>query len=393
MKDSKRKTYTLSAIMLLAGIILFLFSGTGAVDLTETTITRNKPGDGAKEYQFQAAVEDIGIDEIDVRVEERDYTYEECKKLFEECKQNLLRAVLSDNRDLTGITDDLRFVTELKGYPFSFEYETDSPDKIDSDGEILSDKPFSAIVRITGTYGDFSDSYSVKLKVIPGEDIRRRVYKRRILLMINESEEDETVTLPEEIDGTKIKYRTVGKGHEPGFLLFGAVAAAAVLLGGARDERVKREAYKKAMLKEYPTAVKKISLYLASGMNLRNIWQAVYEEGVKKKGKDNPFYKEMGIALNELSGGISESLAYTRFGERTKEPELIRFTALISQNLKKGSSRLKELLNEEVAKAFMEKKQRAIQEGEEAGTKMLIPMILLLIDVMIIIVIPAFRGI
>ena len=394
MKDDKKKNLMLSACMLFVGIILFLISGEKASVITETSLERNHPGKGKKDYEFEAVVEDVLVDGIEVSVDERDYTFEECESLFAKCKENLVKTVLSGNEDLGKVTDDLNFVTELKGYPFSFEYDTDAPDKIETSGAIATDKPFSSVIRITATYGSFSDSYAVKVIVNPSDDVKKRVYRRKILSVLNEYDSEEAlIGLPTELDGAKVSYNTAGKKREPAFLLLGAVAAAAVLLGAARDEKIKRDAYKKAILKEYPTVLRKISLYLASGMNLRNIWQAIYEEGSKKKGKDNPFYKEMGVSINELSGGISEGLVYTRFGERTKEPELIRFTALLSQNLKKGSSKLKELLNEEVSKAFMAKKQRAIKEGEEAGTKMLIPMIMLLIDVMIIIVIPAFRGI
>ena len=394
MREGNNKNIKLSASMVLAGIILFLLSGQSPTDFDETKVLRNNPGKGAEKLELEAIVNDIRVEGIDVRVEERVYTPEECKKLFENCRDELIKSVLNGNSDLKTVTKDLRFEGTLKGYPFSFEYETDSPDKIDSAGEIITDRPFSAIIRIEGSYGDFTDSYVVRVKVIPQEDIKRRVYRQKILSTLSETGQNpENVALPTEVDGIKVKYQTAEKRREPAFLLLGIVAAAAVLLGAARDEKVKRDAYKKAILKEYPAVIKKISLYLSSGMNLRNIWQAVYEEGTKKKGKDNPFYKEMGVSLNELSSGISEGLVYTIFGERISEPEIIRFTALLSQNLKKGSSRLKELLSEEAGKAFMAKKQRAVKEGEEAGTKMLIPMMLLLIDVMIIIVIPAFRGI
>ncbi len=394
MKQEKKKIIVLSVALLCLGIVLFLTSGRSPTELTSAEIKRNEPGKGSKNLELGATIEDVHIDGIDVRVEEREYTIEECEALFDECRDKIIKAVLSTNADLSKVADDLDFVKEIKGYPFYFEYETDSPDKIGSEGTITYDKPFQAIVRVTGTYGEFSKFYTVKINVMPSKAVRERVYKRRLLQKIGEQgQADKAVLLPGEIDGEAVKYTTAGANREPAFLLLGTVAAAAVFLGATRDEKVKKKEYKKAVLREYPTVLRKISLYLSSGMNLRNIWQAVYEEGVKKKGKDHPFYKEMGVSVNELSSGISEGLVYTRFGERINEPELIRFTALLSQNLKKGSSRLKELLNEEVSKAFMDKKQRAIKEGEEAGTKMLLPMMLLLIDVMIIIIIPAFRGI
>ncbi|MBR6308544.1 MAG: hypothetical protein IKR39_08025 [Lachnospiraceae bacterium] len=393
MKKDK-KTYVLALSIVLLGMVLFLSSGRSPTEITATEIVRNNPGKGSKNLELGATIEDIYIGGIDVRVDERDYTTEECEKLFERCRDELIKAVLAENTDLIDVKGDLNFIKELKGYPFSFEYETDAPDKINSEGLITDDKAFSAIVRITGNYGEYSNSLTVKVNVNPGRSIQERVYKRKLLRKVSESGQGaEVVTLPTEVDGKAVKYSATGKEREPLFILLGFVGAAAVVIGSFRDEKAKKIAYKKAIMKEYPTVLKKISLYLSSGMNLRNIWQTVYEEGVEKKGKDSPFYKEMGISVNELASGISEGLVYQGFGERINEPEIIRFTALLSQNLRKGSSKLKELLNEEVSKAFMDKKQRAIKEGEEAGTKMLLPMVLLLIDVMIIIVIPAFKGI
>ena len=136
-----------------------------------------------------------------------------------------------------------------------------------------------------------------------------------------------------------------------------------------------------------------MALYQATGMTIRNIWAAIYEEGVKKKGEENPMYREMGRTLNELKSGVSEGMAYKRFGERTKAQELIRFTALLSQNLRKGSSKLKELLDAESVNAFSQRKLRAVKLSEEAGTKLLFPMMLLLMEVMVLIMVPAFVNI
>ncbi|MBP5600225.1 MAG: hypothetical protein J6X48_08160, partial [Lachnospiraceae bacterium] len=61
----------------------------------------------------------------------------------------------------------------------------------------------------------------------------------------------------------------------------------------------------------------------------------------------------MGVSINELQSGISEPLVYRHFGERVKTTEMVRFTALLSQNLRKGSSSLKKLLEEESERAFV----------------------------------------
>lgn len=64
--------------------------------------------------------------------------------------------------------------------------------------------------------------------------------------------------------------------------------------------------------------------------------------------------------------------------------------ALLSQNLRKGTKGLSELLKLESIQAFEERKARAKRLGEEAGTKLLLPMFLMLAVVLIIVIVPAF---
>ena len=62
----------------------------------------------------------------------------------------------------------------------------------------------------------------------------------------------------------------------------------------------------------------------------------------------------------------------------------------LSQNLRKGTKGLSELLKLESIQAFEERKARAKRLGEEAGTKLLLPMFLMLAVVLIIVIVPAF---
>ena len=58
-----------------------------------------------------------------------------------------------------------------------------------------------------------------------------------------------------------------------------------------------------------------------------------------------------------------------------------------------GLQRAAEILKSEAAEAFEERKNMARKAGEEAGTKLLVPMFIMLAVVMAIMVIPAFLSI
>ena len=88
-----------------------------------------------------------------------------------------------------------------------------------------------------------------------------------------------------------------------------------------------------------------------------------------------------------------ESESYERFGRRCGVQEYIRLGALLSQNLRKVTKGLNDLLYLEMVQSFEERKARAKRLGEEAGTKLLMPMFLMLGVVLVIVVVPAFFSI
>lgn len=68
----------------------------------------------------------------------------------------------------------------------------------------------------------------------------------------------------------------------------------------------------------------------------------------------------------------------------------MKFSSILVQNLKKGNRSMTDLLKQEAAEAFQERKEAAKRLGEEASAKLLGPMMILLFIVLIIILVPAF---
>ena len=65
---------------------------------------------------------------------------------------------------------------------------------------------------------------------------------------------------------------------------------------------------------------------------------------------------------------------------------------MLSANLQKGSQGLAKLLQEEAAFSMEERSQMARKFGEEAGTKLVLPMILMLLVVLVILMAPAVMA-
>ncbi len=66
---------------------------------------------------------------------------------------------------------------------------------------------------------------------------------------------------------------------------------------------------------------------------------------------------------------------------------------LLVQNLRKGSRELLDTLEKEEKYAFEMRKQSAVRAGEEASTKLLIPMAGMLFIVIVVLVVPAIMQI
>ena len=96
------------------------------------------------------------------------------------------------------------------------------------------------------------------------------------------------------------------------------------------------------------------------------------------------FQAEMQITYQEMQKGCGEKEAYERFGQRIGMPEYRRLSSLLARNLEKGTRNLCDLLSAESQEAWENRKFQAKKLGEEAGMKLLFPMLLLFVLILII---------
>ena len=97
-------------------------------------------------------------------------------------------------------------------------------------------------------------------------------------------------------------------------------------------------------------------------------------------------------ACIEMKSGVAEGAAYENFGRRCGLPGYIKLGSLLAQNLKKGSKGLASILEKEAEASMEERKNMARKLGEQAGTKLLFPMILIFGVVLVILIVPAFLS-
>lgn len=69
-----------------------------------------------------------------------------------------------------------------------------------------------------------------------------------------------------------------------------------------------------------------------------------------------------------------------------------RFSSILAQNLSKGTRDMKELLQKESLEALDMRKNRARRLGEEAGAKLLFPMLVMLLMILLPLLLPALTS-
>lgn len=222
-----------------------------------------------------------------------------------------------------------------------------------------------------------------------------KLLEKEIRRTDEETREEKYVLLPNQIDGRKVSWRRGKDNRAFALLTAGLVGTAYIFVSESQEKKEKEKKREKEMFLCYPQMLNKLCLYVGTGMALRTAWMKIegeYKLRMEETGRQD-LYEEMIYTANQIRGGLPEAECYEDFGQRCRYPPFKKLGNLLSQNLRKGTKGLSELLERESEEVFEERKNLARKLGEEAGTKLMIPMFMMLIVVFIIVVFPAFSSI
>ena len=146
------------------------------------------------------------------------------------------------------------------------------------------------------------------------------------------------------------------------------------------------EARQEELALAYPSFLARLTLLAQTGMPIRQIFARLSKE------KNGVVYEEVRRTFREMESGMTQTEALERFGKRTRLPQYKKCAALLAQNIRRGTGELITALGQEAENAFEEQKAAARRKAEEAQTKLLFPMLLMLSVVMILILVPAWLS-
>ena len=154
----------------------------------------------------------------------------------------------------------------------------------------------------------------------------------------------------------------------------------------------KRKERKRQAEECYTEFVTQISILLAAGISVRQAFFRLEEEYEKKYGAQHVIAAELQITRQELENGHSEAMVYEAFGRRIGVLSYQRMASLLEQNTSKGIQGIRSLLLQEAKEVMAEERAKIKIKGEQAGTKLLFPMIGLLFLVFAVLLMPAFQS-
>ena len=364
-------------------------------------LERQAYGDGNYDAELIWEIPEKELEqELSVHVAEQGLTKEEQQALLAAAEQEIAETFPGENESVDEIRKDVCIQSQYQDGQVTADWSFDSYQYVDLEGHVMNDslEEEEILVKAVVELGCDSQTleYQFFFQICPKiysekEKINNKL--KQELIKKNEKTNDSTLILPESIDDQTIIWKEKSERMPLKLLLLGMIAVPLVEKSRKQEEEKRR---KEKLQSEYPELVSKLTILLGAGMTLFSAWNKIATNYSNKRNNNtipiHPLYEEMLITCHEIESGVGEARAYERFGERCGLHRYRKFCSLLVQNLRKGTRGLVQLLEQEVSDAFEERKNLAKKSGEEAGTKMLFPMMMMFGIIIVIIMVPAFLS-
>lgn len=380
---------------IILGAFLFAFDYVNGKISEEGEILRESYEGSAIEIPATVHSSRYGELDVDIVVDHRTYTEEEMEEIFDQAEIWLDRIIPGDNENIASVRNDLVFPAFYDDTNIAIQYTSSNYELINGSGKVKNEElegKEQVVIKAEFSYGDAVRERKYKITVYPPLLTQEEIFKKALMETLSDEnarqKENEVFTLPVQIEGEELVFREKSQKRFLYVICLGILCAVFLYKGMDKDLDKLYERRKQQLIFCYPEFVSKLALLTGAGMSVTGAVRRIYAD--KNDEKEEPLYEELGIFLRELDNGILEERALENLGKRSGLIQYRKFCSLLSANMKKGSVNLKNLLDKEAEEAFTDHQIQIKKLGEEAGTKLLLPMVMMLAVVMIIIMVPAF---
>ncbi|MBQ8280380.1 MAG: hypothetical protein IJZ23_11100 [Roseburia sp.] len=400
MPSQRQKMIVAIVVVFTVSVFVWYTEKTDSVLVEKGQLHRPEIGEG--EYETELVLEIDGTEETElvIIVPERYLTKDEEKSYLNAAVEEIEAEFAGENVSLQEIRDSVVVRTGYQDGKVQAEWEFSNHRIIADDGavieNVMEEDCEEVGAKVFLTCEDSSMIYEFYFTVLKREKSKQEIFYEELNQLISENgkeEGTELLRLPTNLEGHTLVWKNKESDLPIQVFLLGIVIV--MLLPAVEKERQKEAKGRREeqLIREYPEMVNKLTLLLGAGLTLQNAWKQItskYEETLRNRQRQKSIvYEEMLVTQREIESGKGEAKAYEAFGERCGVQKYRKLSNYLVQNLKKGNRTLCELLEHETEEAFTERKNLARQYGEEVGTKLLLPMLLMLGIVIFVIMVPA----
>ena len=391
-------------VCIVLGVILYGVSSVGVRvhnEFAEGTLKRGNRGDGPVVYDL--VVEGLMEKPFDcqVEVQELQYGEEEIEKVFDQMIQSLPQRICGANESLSRVSSDLELPGWIEEYGIRVSWSSAESDILDSFGQIrIEDCPEEGVtVELTAEmtdgvhYRETTLTVTVYPPVLTQEEQLMAEFQKMVRQQDIQNPQLAEVQLPREYKGRELKYGSAASRDYTVFPVLGVLMAVLFYFKEKQDAEEQKKKRDRQLLLEYADVVYQLMVFIGAGLTVGRAWEQIvknYELRLQQgRCKASPAYEEMALTYSQIQCGESEGKAIVEFGRRCQLQQYLKLSTLLEQNRRTGTKNLQAILEQEMASAWEQQKNVAKRMGEEAGTKLLAPLFLMLLVVMVIIMVPA----
>ena len=398
MKQKNKVLYVACGLFLMVLVLgVFINSNTSIVK----KIKRPDYNDNSDAYSLMAEIEGETY-EVNINVEPMKIHETDLQSCFDEAFEIVCEKLLGKNTSLDEVKTDLNFIEVVQKYGIRVSYRSKNTELIRHDGVVknsnISNLGSSCDIAVILEYEDFSQEYMVTAKVFPPDLSKEDIIINSIsdaVITENSKQGEEYFELPDKVMGKEVTFVEKTDSKIP---IIVVALLFALLFWYYRTFVVKRnleKAREKEMMLDYGEIVSKLSLLMGAGMSSVSAFTKIamdYKGSLAISKNRRHAYEEIVATTNRISTGMSETESFTLFGKACRLHCYIKLSSLLIQNSRKGGDGFTQALKYEATQGFVERKAMAQRTGEEAGTKLLLPMGMMLCVVLVVIIVPAFMS-
>lgn len=403
----KMTLITLFIIGTITMMLVLMMKGGSVQPVHELVKAPYGKGDIAQDlsYELETGGERT-LENLTVVVPEQIGTQEQNQETLTKILKMLPDLILGDNLSLEHVTKPLNLINSYKNGDMTLVWESQNKEVLLNTGQIRFNnvKEAGEEVTLKGaiSYNGLTEEVHYEIVIFPKElslDERRLKVVQAIEAQLSrenlKANGDQKIPLPTNYKEFEAKMKWYnGQKKVPIILFLMSGLTLSFGLNRVKLYELKQKVKKRQeeLLIEFPGCINKFALLMNAGMTFNRAWEKITQDYVKLKqsrGERIILYEEMVITLEDISKGMPEIKAYEAFGQRCKIPEILRFTSLIVQNIKKGSHLLIGALQQQSKEALTIRQDLARKKGEKASTKLIFPMGIMFLAIIIIVMTPA----